>query len=81
MKKKDEQEAAKQASKQSAVMASALLFLAVVLSRSAVLQFRLGRTISGCISIVGAVVFLGVSLMMFNDLRKDRVNQNKTRKE
>ena len=81
MKKKGEQEAARQASAQSAVMASALLFLAVVLSRSAVLQFRLGRPVSGGISIVGAVVFFGVSLMMFNDLRKNRADQNKNRKE
>lgn len=81
MKKKDEQEVAKQASKQSAVMASALLFLAVVLGGSAVLQFRLGRSVSGCISVVGAVVFFGVSLMMFQDLRKNRTNHSKNRKE
>lgn len=70
MKKKDAQEEAKRASALSAVMAAALLFLAVVLAKSAVTQLQTAHIVTGCISIVGAVLFLGVSLMMGNDLRK-----------
>ena len=72
MKKKDEQGREKQNATFSAVMMAAMLFLAVVLARSAVIQLRSGRTVSGCISIVGAVLFAGVSAMMMNDLRKKR---------
>ena len=53
-----------------AVMAAALLFLAVMLIRGSVLQLRSGQIVSGCVSIVGAVLFLAVGLVLLNDLRK-----------
>jgi len=72
MKKKDEQAAAKQAVALTAVMAVALLFLSVVLGRSAVVQLRDAHVFSGCISIAGTVLFLLVSGLMFHDLYKKR---------
>lgn len=68
--KQDAGTAAKRSAALSAVMGVALLFLAVVLAKGAVTQLGTGHTVSGCISIVGAVLFLAVGLMMLNDLRK-----------
>ena len=80
MKKKDEKAAAKQTATFSVVMMAALLFLAVVMARSAVVPSRSGRIISGCISLVGAMLFAAVSVMMMNDLRKKR-QVSKTQEE
>ena len=80
MKKKDEQAAAKQTATFSVVMMTALLFLSVALARSAMIQLGSGRTVSGCISLVGALLFAIVSVMMFNDLRKKR-QASKTQEE
>ena len=80
MKKKDEKAEAKQTAAFSVVMMGALLFLAVVLARSAAVQLRSGRTVSGCISLVGALLFAAVSVTMMNDLRKKR-QASKTQEE
>ena len=71
-KKKDETAIATQELALSIVMAVALLFLAVVLVRSAVVQLRADHMFSGCISCAGAVIFLFVSGLMFHDLIKPR---------
>ena len=80
MKKKDAKQEAKRASRLSAIMAAALLFLSVVLTRGAVLQLQLHHTVRGCISAVGAVLFLGVCLMLCNDLRKQRKQNSREEK-
>ena len=72
MKKKDEVSAAKQVAALTTVMAVALLFLGIVLGRSAVVQLRAAHTFSGCISIAGTVLILLVSVLMFCDLYKKR---------
>lgn len=72
MKKKDEKAIAKQSVAFSAIMAAALLFLSVVLGRSAVIQLRAAHVVSGCISIAGTVLFLFVSVLLFHDLYKKR---------
>ena len=81
MKQKDPQEVEKQEAKMSAVMAGALLFLSVVLARSASLQFLLKQTFRGWISVVGSILFFGVSLMMLNDLRKKRKETTKPQED
>ena len=81
MKQKDPQEVEKQEAKMSAVMAGALLFLSVVLARSASLQFLLKQTFRGWISVVGSILFFGVSLMMLNDLRKKRKEKTKPQED
>ena len=77
MKKKNTPKEARRASRLSFVMAAALLFLSVVLTRGAVLQLRSQHTVSGCISAVGAVLFLSVCVMLCNDLRKQRKQNSK----
>lgn len=64
------QEEAKRAATLSAVMMIAMLFLAAVLGRSAVVQLATGRVVGGCISVVGCLLFLLVGIIMFNDFRK-----------
>ena len=81
MKKKDEAASAKQASALTAVMAAALLFLSAVLARSAVVQLQAAKIVTGCISIVGAVLFLGVSATMLGDLRKLRKQNSKPQED
>lgn len=71
---------AKRAALLSAVLAVALLFLAVVLAKSAVTQLRGGHPISGCVSILGTLLFFLVGLLMLNDLRK-RLQAQKTQQE
>lgn len=61
---------ARRAAALPAVLAAALLFLAVMLIRGSILQLRAGQIVSGCVSIVGAVLFLAVGLVLLNDLRK-----------
>ena len=58
----------KQALLLSTVMAIALVFLTAVLARGAVLQLRGGHVLSGVVSIVGALLFCGVSALIIRDL-------------
>jgi len=64
------QEEAKRSATLSAVMMVAMLFLAVILGRSAVIQLTTGRVVGGCISVLGCLLFLLVGSIMFNDFRK-----------
>ena len=58
----------KQALLLSFVMAIALVFLTVVLVRGAVLQLQRDQLVSGIVSIVGALLFCGVSALTIHDL-------------
>ncbi len=53
------------------IMCVALLFLAGVMVRSAVLQFLGGGIVSGCIHSLGALLFAGVGLTLLRDLIRD----------
>lgn len=63
-----------------AVLAVAMLALAVVLGRTAVVQLGSGKIFSGCISALGTVLFLVVALIMGHDLRK-RLRRGKPHEE
>lgn len=70
MKQPDPRSERKRTALMTAVMGIALLFLAVVLSKTAAVQLAAQRFVSGGISILGAVLFFCVGLMLLNDLRK-----------
>lgn len=70
MKKKDAGKEAKRESTLNIVMAVALLFLTVVLARGAVVQLRTDHVVSGCVSALGAVLFLCACLLLCHDLWK-----------
>ena len=80
MKKKGIPEEVRRSRTLNVIMGCGMLFLAIVLARSMVLQLRSGRTISGIISAVGAVLFLGVAIMVGNDLRR-QIRDQKSKQE
>lgn len=53
------------------IMAAALLFLTVFMVVNAVSQFRSGQTVSGCVSVLGSILFLGLGILMGLDLIKE----------
>ena len=81
MKKKDDAASAKQTASLTAVMGAAMFFLAVVLARSAVVQLQAEKAVTGSISVIGAVLFLGTSIMMLGDLRKLRKQKTKPQED
>ena len=60
----------KRAAALSEILAAIMLFLSAMLIRGSIQQFRTGHMVSGCISIVGALVFFAVGLVLLHDLRK-----------
>ena len=60
----------KRAAALSAILAAILLFLSAMLIRGSIQQVRTGHMVSGCINIVGALVFFAVGLVLLHDLRK-----------
>ena len=81
MKRKDDAASAKQTASLTAVMGAAMFFLAVVLARSAVVQLQAEKAVTGSISVIGAVLFLGTSIMMLGDLRKLRKHKTKPQED
>ena len=79
--KQDPKAEAKRAVGLNAVMTVAMLFLAAILIRSAVVQLGSGRIVSGVISAVGGVIFFFVGVMMANDLRKRLQNRHNTQED
>ena len=75
------QEEAKRAASLSAVMIIAMLFLAVVLGRVSVTQLQAGRIVSGCVSIVGCLLFCTVGGIMLNDFRQKLASRRKSQEE
>ena len=54
----------------SVIMSAATLLLAGVLIYSAVIQFLSGQWFSGCVSILGSVLLLITSYLLFSDMNK-----------
>lgn len=54
----------------SVIMSAATLLLAGVLIYSAVIQFLGGQWFSGCVSILGSVLLLITSYLLFSDMNK-----------
>ena len=81
MKRKDDAASAKQTASLTAVMGAAMFFLAVVLARSAIVQLQAEKAVTGSISVIGAVLFLGTSIMMLGDLRKLRKHKTKPQED
>ena len=52
------------------IMGGALLFLAVILAKSAVTQLGSGQTVTGVVSLIGTLLFAAVGIMMLRDLIK-----------
>jgi len=77
MKKKGIPEEVRRSAGLNIVMGLSMLFLAIVLGKSAVTQLSSGRIISGIISAVGTVLFLAVGIMVVNDLRRQLAAQKK----
>ena len=54
----------------SVIMSAATLLLAGVLIYSSVIQFLGGQWFSGCVSILGSVLLLITSYLLFSDMNK-----------
>jgi len=67
---KKKQEERRQALGMNAVLSLALLFLSVVMIKSAFSQLFSSHIVSGCINAVGGLLFFGVSMTLLRDLCK-----------
>ena len=56
----------------SLILTAAMLFLAIALAVSAVTQLQSGHIVTGCVSIVGALLFSGVTGLQIHDLIRSR---------
>ena len=60
----------RQTNSTNAVLSIALLFLAIVMIKSAFTQFHIHRIFSGCVNTLGGLLFFGVSMILLRDLCK-----------
>ena len=65
----------------SVIMSLALLFVAVFMVFSAVSQFRAGRIVSGCVSVLGAVLFFGLIGLQVSALIRQKRAKKKEQQE
>ena len=72
-KKRDE---ARQAFSLNAVLTVALLFLSIVMIKTAFSQFFASRIIGGCINALGGLLFFGVAITLLGDLCKYLQNKH-----
>lgn len=54
----------------NAILSMALLFLSVIMIKTAFTQFFTDHIVSGCINAVGGLLFFGVSMTLLRDLCK-----------
>ncbi len=63
------------------IIAGALLFLTVFMVVSAVSQFRSRQIVSGCVSVLGSLLFLGLGVLMVLDLIKQLRSRKHTQED
>ena len=77
---KKKQEERRQALGMNAVLSLALLFLSVVMIKSAFSQLFSSHIVSGCINAVGGLLFFGVSMTLLKELC-NYLQKNKNKQE
>ena len=81
MRKKKERSTAPRKNSFNIIITIAMLFLSVFMVLSAVSQFRSGRAVSGSVSVLGAILFLGLTVLQIMALVRQLRSRNNSQED